>query len=86
MDENAFQRFHCQLLSLHTLEFTCAQQEQTYQAVFYFFPDNIARCVKDTQRKWVKSHPNDPNVWLVQRRTNLTASEIMTLKEVGFQL
>lgn len=56
-----------------------------FEQFFYFCPDDIAKCVKGTRRKWVKSRPGVPNVWPAQRGTNLTAHEIMILEEFGFQ-
>ena len=65
--------------------FHVRSKNQDFEQFFYFCPNDIARCVKGTRRKWVKSCPDVPHVWPVQRGTNLTAREIMTLEEVGFQ-
>jgi hypothetical protein len=59
-------------------------KNKDFEQFFYFCPNNITRCIKDTRCKWVKSRHDIPDVWLVQRGTNLTAHEIMTLEEVGF--
>jgi hypothetical protein len=60
-------------------------KNKDFEQFFYFYRNDIARCIKDTQRKWVKSCFDVPNVWLVQRGTNLIAHEIMMLEEVGLR-
>ena len=53
---------------------------------FFFYNDNIERCVKGTKRKWVQSRPDIPSIWPVKIGTNLSKKEILHLESVGFQL
>ena len=53
---------------------------------FFFYNDDIERCVKGTKRKWVISVPEIPATWPVKRGTNLSKQEIMALEATGFQL
>ena len=53
---------------------------------FFFCNDDIDRCVNGTKRKWVKSRPEVPEVWLVKMGTNLNQKEILALEKAGFQL
>ena len=50
---------------------------------FFFYNDNIERCMKGTIQRWIKSRPNIPNVWLVKISNNLS-KEILDLKHGGF--
>jgi hypothetical protein len=52
---------------------------------FFFYINDIERCVKGTKRRWVKSKPDVPNVWPVKIGTNLSRKEILDLEHVGFQ-
>jgi hypothetical protein len=61
-------------------------KNKDFEHLFYFCPDDIARCVKGIRRKWIKSRPDVHDVWPIQRGTNLNAREIMTLEQAGFQL
>jgi hypothetical protein len=77
-------------LSIHALTYFrflhVQSKNKDFEQLFYFCPDNIARCVKGTRCKWIKSRPDVPDVWPVQRGTNLNARDIMTLEQAGFQL
>jgi hypothetical protein len=42
--------------------------------------------VKGSKRRWVKSKPDVPYIWLVKFGTNLTKKEILTLENAGFHL
>jgi hypothetical protein len=53
---------------------------------FFFYKDDIERCVKGTKQRWVKSRPDVPNVWPVKIGTNLLRKEILDLEHAGFQL
>lgn len=53
---------------------------------FYFCPDDLARCVGGKKRQHVVARPVLPTVWPVQRGTNLSIHEVMSLEEAGFQL
>ena len=53
---------------------------------FWFFADDINRCVKGSKKKWVFDWPNLPKVWPVKVNTNLTREEVFALEDVGFQL
>jgi hypothetical protein len=53
---------------------------------FFFYNDDIERCVKGTKRRWVKSRPDVPNIWPVKIGTNISRKEILDLERVGFQL
>ena len=55
-------------------------------ADFWFYPDDIARCVKGTKRRWVLDWPEVPEVWLVLSRTNLNREETLFLQHAGFRL
>jgi hypothetical protein len=52
---------------------------------FFFYINDIERCVKGTKRRWVKSKPDVPNVWPVKIGTNLSRKEIRELEHGGFQ-
>ena len=53
---------------------------------FFFYNNNIERCVKGTKRKWVQSRPDIPSIWLVKIGTNLSKKDILDLEIAGFQL
>ena len=54
---------------------------------FFHCMDNIERCVKGTNQKWVvDARPPVPNVWPVLRGTKLTKGEVLRLEQAGFQL
>jgi hypothetical protein len=53
---------------------------------FFFYNDNIERCIKGTRRKWVQLRPDIPSIWLVKIGTNLSTKEILDLESAGFQL
>ena len=61
---------------------------------FFFCSDDIERCVKGSRRKWVIPYsdwptlesPTIPTIWPMKIGTNLTHSEIVALKNAGFQL
>jgi hypothetical protein len=53
---------------------------------FFFYNDNVERCVKETKRKWVQSRPDIPSIWLVKIGTNLSKKEILDFESTGFQL
>jgi hypothetical protein len=52
----------------------------------FFYNDDIEQCVKSTRRRWVKSRPDVPNVWLIKIGTNLSRKEILDLDNTSFQL
>ena len=39
---------------------------------FFFYNDDIERCMKGMKRKWVISVPDIPTIWPVKRGTNLS--------------
>jgi hypothetical protein len=53
---------------------------------FWFYTDDILRCVAGTKCKWIYHWPPLPNIWLVARGTNLTKAKIISLEDAGFQL
>ena len=53
---------------------------------FWFCPDDIARCVKGTKRRWVLDWPEVPEVWPVLSGTNLNREETLFLQHAGFRL
>ena len=53
---------------------------------FFFYNDDIERCVEGTKRKWVISVLEIPAIWPVKRGTNLSKQEILVLEATGFQL
>ena len=61
-------------------------KNKDFKPLFYFYPNDITRCIKGTRRKWNKYCLDVPNVGPIPRGTNLIAHEIRTLEEIGFQL
>jgi hypothetical protein len=53
---------------------------------FFFYNDDIERCVKVTRPKWVQLRPDIPSIWPVKIRTNLSKKEILDLESAAFQL
>ena len=59
---------------------------------FFFYVDDIERCVKGSHHQWVIPYSNSlerppiPTIWPVKIGTNLTGSEIKALENAGFQL
>jgi hypothetical protein len=53
---------------------------------FFFYNDDIERCVKGTKRKWVQSRPDIPSIWPVKIGTSLSKKEILDLESTSFQL
>jgi hypothetical protein len=53
---------------------------------FWFYPDDIKRCVKGTKCSWVLDWPQVPNVWPILSGTNLTREETLLLQDAGFKL
>jgi hypothetical protein len=53
---------------------------------FFFYNDDIERCVKVTRPKWVQLRPDIPSIWPVKIRTNLSTNEILDLESASFQL
>jgi hypothetical protein len=53
---------------------------------FFFYNDDIERCVKGTKRMWMKSRPDISNVWPVKIGTNLSRKQILDLEYTDFQL
>jgi hypothetical protein len=53
---------------------------------FFFYNDDIERCIKGTRRKWVQSRPDIPSISPVKIGTNLSTKEILDLESAGFQL
>ena len=45
--------------------FHMRNKNKDFEQFFYFCPDDIARCIKGTRRKWVKSCPDVHDIWLV---------------------
>ena len=69
------------------VRFNCEEHMQ-----FFFCSNDIERYVKGSRRNWVilysdtLERPPIPTIWLVKIGTNLTHSEIVALKNAGFQL
>ena len=55
-------------------------------ADFWFYSDNIDRCVKGTKRRWVLDWLEVPKVWSVLFGTNLNREETLLLQHAGFCL
>jgi hypothetical protein len=53
---------------------------------FFFYNNDIEQCVKRSRRRWVKSRPDVPDIWLVKFGTNLTKKEILALENACFHL
>ena len=53
---------------------------------FFFYNDDIERCVKGTKKKWVIYVPEILATWPVKKGTNLSKQEILALEAAGFQL
>jgi hypothetical protein len=53
---------------------------------FFFYNNEIKRCIKGTRQRWIKFRPDIPNIWLVKIDTNLSRKEILDLANAGFQL
>ena len=54
---------------------------------FYHCADDIERCVKGSNKKWVQGvRPPIPSMWPVLKGTKLTKGEIIRLEQAGFQL
>ena len=53
---------------------------------FWFYPDDIKRCVSGNKTKYVLDRPIVPNTWPVKIGTNLSRDEVLALVDVGFQL
>jgi hypothetical protein len=53
---------------------------------FFFYNNDIERCVKGTKRKWIESRPDIPSIWPVKIGTNLSKKEILDFESAGFQL
>jgi hypothetical protein len=51
---------------------------------FFFYNDDIERCVKGTKGRWMKSRPVVPNIWPVKIGTDVSRKEILDLEHVGF--
>ena len=62
------------------------ESKQEVVAHFWFCPDDIARCVKGTKRRWVLDWPEVPEVWLVLSGTNLNREDTLLLQHAGFRL
>jgi len=44
----------------------------------------LSHCVNGITRKYAVVRPLVPTIWLIQKGTDLTQKEVITLKEVGF--
>ena len=53
---------------------------------FFFYNNDIKRCIKGTKRKWVQSRPDIPSIWPVKIGTNLSKKKILQLESASFQL
>ena len=54
---------------------------------FFHYMDDIERCVKGTNQKWVVGTQTPvPSMWPVLRGTKLTKGEILRLEQAGFEL
>jgi hypothetical protein len=53
---------------------------------FWFCPDDIERCVKDSKRSWILDWPQVPEVWPVLSGINLTREDTLLLQDVSFKL
>jgi hypothetical protein len=63
-----------------------SQKKEEELMEFFFCNDDIEQCVKGSKRRWVKSKPDMPDIWLVKLSTNLTKKEILALENAGFHL
>ena len=64
----------------------CCQLKDKVMEFFHCMND-IERCVKGTNQKWVVgARPPVPNVWPVLRGTKFTKGEILKLEQARFQL
>ena len=53
---------------------------------FWFCPDDIKHCVRDSKKKYVLDWPIVPNTLHVKIGTNISRQEVLALEDVGFQL
>ena len=60
------------------------QKKKNKVMEFFFCNDDIERYIEGTKRRWVKSRPDVPNVWLVKIGTNLLRKEILDLEHTSF--
>ena len=51
---------------------------------FFFYNDDIERCIKGTKEKKVQSRLDIPNIWPLKIGTNLSKKEFLDLESVGF--
>ena len=53
---------------------------------FWFYPDDIKRCVNDSKKKNVLYWHVVPNTWFVKIGTNISKHEVLAIEDVGFHL
>ena len=53
---------------------------------FWFFHNDIKRCVSGSKKKYVLDWPMVPNMWPLKIRTNLSREEVLALEDAKFQL
>ena len=53
---------------------------------FWFWPDDIKRCVSGTRKEYVLDSPIVPNTWPMKTSTNLSREEVLALEDARFQL
>jgi hypothetical protein len=63
-----------------------SQKKKEELMEFFFYNDDIERCVKGSKRRWVKSKPDVPDIWHLKLGTNLTKKEILALENASFHL
>ncbi len=53
---------------------------------FWFYHDDLLRCVGGTNKKYALDRPTLPSLWHVQARTNLIQIEVVAFEEANFLL
>lgn len=54
--------------------------------VFWFYHDDIKRCISGNKKKYALDWPMVPNMWLVKIGTNVLREEVLLKKDAKFQL
>ena len=62
------------------------KSRETEQMQFWFCPEKLQACIKDTRSRFIIHYPVLPHAWPVQRGTNLTQAEVDDFEASGFSL
>jgi hypothetical protein len=63
-----------------------SQKKREELMQFFYYNDDIERCVKGSKRRWIKSKPDVLDIWPVKLGTNLTKKEILAFENTCFHL